>query len=50
MRFTGVSAAVAALLGANLAHAQFLINELSFGYTGRLVNHGTPMPTESFPC
>lgn len=32
MRF---SPALAALLGATLAEAQFLISELSFGYAGR---------------
>lgn len=34
MRF---SVSLAALLGAGLAEAQFLISELSFGYAGRYV-------------
>jgi hypothetical protein len=37
MRFAVRDATLAMVLGAGLAQAQFLINELSFGYANRLV-------------
>ncbi|UNI16313.1 hypothetical protein JDV02_002754 [Purpureocillium takamizusanense] len=40
MRAIGLSAALAALLAGNVAQAQWLINELSFGHSGRLDHDG----------
>lgn len=37
MRVPSVSISLAALLAASLGQAQYLINELSFGYSGRCV-------------
>jgi mannose-binding lectin 1 len=48
MRFTGVNVAAAALLGASVAQAQFLINELSFGYAGRLAAPESPNKIAGF--
>ncbi|KAI9147961.1 Protein EMP47 [Paramyrothecium foliicola] len=42
MRFAGLDVSLAVVLGASLAQAQFLINELSFGYTGRMAPPESP--------
>ncbi|PNY23058.1 Protein EMP47 [Tolypocladium capitatum] len=42
MRVLGLPVALAALLAANLGHAQWLINELSFGHSGRLSTNDNP--------
>ncbi|POR39707.1 L-like Lectin [Tolypocladium paradoxum] len=42
MRVLGVPATLAALLAANLCQAQWLINELSFGHSGRLSTNENP--------